>query len=94
MSLCGLTITELSMSIVVDVLLTLCRSDRIDIVPSQDYIHVKLPITMAESLLTVKYLKFTHTYSGLTIWRTLDHYSVPMEVSSDIDFIGKNSLRL
>eukprot|EP01132_Coremiostelium_polycephalum_P002398 gene2398-2965_t len=54
----------------------------------QDFIRAKMNLTKAEELLYVSYDKITNQFSKLAFVRSLDPYTVPLEISEYIDFIG------
>jgi len=55
--------------------------------PNSDMITAKVPINLAERMLSAKYVQLTHT-SGLKVHRAPGGYSLPEKVASAVDFVG------
>jgi tripeptidyl-peptidase-1 len=55
---------------------------------NQDFMHIKMPVSLAESLLQTTYSTYQHADTGMTALRSSVAYSVPKQVASHIDLIG------
>ncbi|KAF2073436.1 hypothetical protein CYY_005253 [Polysphondylium violaceum] len=55
---------------------------------SGDFIKVTVPIEVAEALLQVAYNKMVHRVSKVAFYRSLDPYTLPIDISDHVDFVG------
>lgn len=55
---------------------------------AREFLRCDVPCFLAEALLGVTFEAFHHQTSGMTAVRTTEHYTVPIAVSSHLDFVG------
>jgi len=75
----------------VDAVMSMIRShggEPVAATPNSDMISVKVPIEVAERMLSTKYHTHVHESSGVEITRVAEGYTLPEEVALAVDFVS------
>jgi len=58
-----------------------------DTTPNSDMIMAKVPVEIAEAMLSAKYVQVRHSTSGVEVSRAPDGYKLPSNVAAAVDFV-------